>query len=153
MRLIPKLNVILMLLTSTFLVAAVAMPQMLFPSYNIEQSLPKIVYYDVLKKAEKDRTINVIFKTQYGNYTWGLKSKNGIAADKIGGYPDANLIIKCNYTLSKSIMKSKDPIPQIIKELLKGNIIVYKPRNTFERNLLNQVLEMLKMALKVTGSK
>ncbi len=156
MGLILKLNVILMLLTGSFLVAAIAMPQMsfLFPSYNIEQPhSSNIGYYDAFKKVERDQTINVIFKTQHGNYTWGLKSKNGVATDKMGGYSDANLIIKCNYTLSKSIMESKDPIPRIIQELLKGNIIVYKPRNPFERNLLNKVLEMLRMTLKVTESK
>ena len=113
------------------------------PNGNLESSLLK------LKQASKNKDINVNFITDNGNYSWGLKVRNGTATGVIGGLKNPDVIVKSDYNVAKKVMKSDQPIIQIIDELLKGNIIEFRPNSKFEKNLLDSVIDLLKFTREI----
>ena len=141
MRMILKLYLSALLL---IIVLAAATP--MFSSVSLSSN-QRSNYQNsqALKELFDNERLNVVFLTEHGNYTWGLEVKNGTAKGAVGGVKDPTIVIKCDYDLAMDIMNSEQPILRIIDELMKGNIIEIRPDDELEKELVDDVLALLKV--------
>ncbi len=144
MRIILKLYLSALFL---IIVLATAMPMFSGVSLSSDQRSTYQDYrdYQDLKEFFDNERLNVVFLTEHGNYTWGLEVKNGTAKGTVGGVEDPTIVIKCDYYLAMEIMNSEQPILRIIDELMKGNIIEIRPDDKLEKELMDDVLALLKV--------